>query len=53
MSKIAAIVTSGYEDSELTSPMKALKDAGHEVEIIEDMAGNTITGEHGDNKRLI
>lgn len=52
MSKIAAIVTSGYEDSELTSPMKALKDAGHEVEIIEDMAGNTITGEHGDTQKV-
>ncbi|TPR42979.1 type 1 glutamine amidotransferase [Apilactobacillus micheneri] len=52
MSKIAAVVTSGYEDSELTSPKKALEDASHSVDIIEAKAGNEIHGEHGDVQKV-
>lgn len=52
MTKIAAIVTSGYEDSELTSPKKALEDAGYTVDIIENKANTEITGEHGDKQTV-
>ncbi|GLB46378.1 putative cysteine protease YraA [Philodulcilactobacillus myokoensis] len=52
MSKIAAVVTSGYEDSELTSPKKALEDAGNQVDLIEEKAGNKIAGEHGDQQTI-
>ncbi|AYF92147.1 type 1 glutamine amidotransferase domain-containing protein [Apilactobacillus bombintestini] len=52
MTKIAAIVTSGYEDSELTSPKKALEDAGYTVDIIENNANTEITGEHGDKQTV-
>lgn len=48
MSKIAAVVTSGYEDSELTSPKSALESAGHSVDLVEGKAGNKINGAHGD-----
>ncbi|UQS84890.1 type 1 glutamine amidotransferase [Apilactobacillus apisilvae] len=52
MSKIATIVTSGYEDSELTSPKKAFEEAGNTVDIVEAKAGNEIKGEHGDTQTV-
>ncbi|TPR20139.1 type 1 glutamine amidotransferase [Apilactobacillus timberlakei] len=52
MSKIATLVTSGYEDSELTSPKKALESAGHTVDIIENASNNKIYGEHGDEQDI-
>ena len=47
MSKIAVIVTNDVEDIEYTSPVDALKNAGHEVTVIENKAGNKIKGKHG------
>lgn len=47
MSKIAVIVTNDVEDIEYTSPVDALKNAGHEVVTIENKAGNPINGKHG------
>lgn len=47
MSKIAVIVTNDVEDIEYTSPVDALKNAGHEVITIENKAGNHISGKHG------
>ncbi|UQS86060.1 type 1 glutamine amidotransferase (plasmid) [Nicoliella spurrieriana] len=52
MSKVAAIVTSMYEDVELTSPKKALEDAGNQVDIIENEANGTIEGKHGDKQTV-
>lgn len=45
--KIAAVVTDLYEDVELTSPQKALTDAGHEVVIVGEEKGKEITGKQG------
>ncbi|MFD1125388.1 type 1 glutamine amidotransferase domain-containing protein [Lentilactobacillus raoultii] len=47
MSKIAVIVTNDVEDVEYTSPVEALKNAGHQVVTIENQAGNHLTGKHG------
>lgn len=47
MSKIAVIVTNDVEDVEYTSPVEALKNAGHQVVTIETQAGNHLTGKHG------
>ena len=47
MRKIAVIVTNDVEDVEYTSPVEALKKAGHEVTVIEKKAGNQIRGKHG------
>lgn len=47
MAKIAVLVTDNFEDAELTSPVKALKDQGHDVTLIETQAGKQITGKHG------
>lgn len=52
MSKIAVLVTNGYEDSELTSPKNALENAGHSVDIIENSANKKIYGEHGDEQAV-
>lgn len=41
--KVAALVTDGYEPSELTEPMRALREAGAEVTIVSNHDG-TITG---------
>jgi protease I len=41
--KVAVLVTDGYEPSELTEPMKALRDAGAEAMIVSNKSG-TITG---------
>jgi protease I len=37
--RVAILATDGFEESELTSPMKALKDAGAEVDIISEKSG--------------
>lgn len=37
--KIAVLATDGYEQSELKSPLKALKDAGATVEIVSLKSG--------------
>ena len=47
MSKIAVIVTNDVEDVEFTSPVDALKAAGHDVTVIENEAGSKIVGKHG------
>ena len=41
--KVAALLTDGYEPSELTEPMRALREAGAEVTIVSNHDG-TITG---------
>lgn len=47
--KIAVLVTDLVEDVELTSPRKALEDAGYELVLIEKEAGKTIEGKKGTN----
>lgn len=46
--KVAEVVTDLFEDVELTSPQKALTDAGHEVVIIGEEKGKEITGKKGE-----
>lgn len=46
--KVAAVATDLFEDVELTSPQKALTDAGHEVVIIGEEKGKEITGKKGE-----
>lgn len=48
MSKIAVIVTDLVEDIEFTSPVEALKEAGHEVVVVENEKGRTIEAKHGE-----
>lgn len=43
---IALLATDGFEDSELTEPLEAIKGAGADVIIISD-GGDTITGKNG------
>ncbi|WP_100330372.1 type 1 glutamine amidotransferase domain-containing protein [Bacillus xiapuensis] len=45
--KIAVLVTDMFEDSEYTEPVKAFKEAGHEIVNIEKQAGKTVTGKQG------
>ena len=45
--KVAAVVTDLFEDVELTSPQKALTDAGHEVVVVGEEKGKEITGKKG------
>lgn len=45
--KVATVVTDLFEDVELTSPQKALTDAGHEVVIVGEEKGKEITGKKG------
>ncbi|MBA4543270.1 MULTISPECIES: type 1 glutamine amidotransferase domain-containing protein [Thermoactinomyces] len=47
MSKIAALVTDLFEDVEFTEPAKAYQDAGHQVTVIEEKKGKTVSGKHG------
>ncbi|WP_057895455.1 type 1 glutamine amidotransferase domain-containing protein [Liquorilactobacillus oeni] len=47
MSKVAVLVTDFVEDIEYTSPVEALKDAGHTVTTISPEGTETITGKHG------
>lgn len=44
--KIALIATNGFEDSELTRPLEAVRGAGAEVTVISEEEGN-ITGKNG------
>ncbi|MDO4680024.1 MAG: type 1 glutamine amidotransferase domain-containing protein [Aerococcus sp.] len=44
MAKVAIVLADMFEDVELTSPKKALEDAGHETTIIGSKAGETVTG---------
>ncbi|AKP46104.1 MULTISPECIES: type 1 glutamine amidotransferase domain-containing protein [Bacillus] len=46
--KIAVLVTDMVEDSEYTEPVKAYKEAGHEIVNIEKEKGKTVKGKHGD-----
>jgi protease I len=39
MKRVAILATDGFEESELTSPMKALQDAGAQVDIISERSG--------------
>lgn len=45
--KIAVLVTNEVEDSEYTEPVKAYKEAGHEIVNIEMEAGKMVKGKHG------
>jgi len=44
--RIALLATDGFEDSELTKPLEAVKDAGADVTIISEKTG-TFTGKNG------
>ncbi|MCM3712814.1 type 1 glutamine amidotransferase domain-containing protein [Halalkalibacter oceani] len=44
--KIAVVVTDLFEDSEYTEPVKAFKEAGHEIVTIEKESGTTVTGKN-------
>lgn len=47
MSKVVAIMTNEVEDIEYTSPYKALVEAGHNVDLVENTAGKLLKGKHG------
>lgn len=47
MAKVAALVGPEFEDVELSHPMKALKDAGHEVELLGTEGGQKLEGKRG------
>lgn len=48
MTKVAMILTQKYEDSEATSPLKALRDADFDVTIVSPEAGETLEGKQGE-----
>ncbi|NJP39114.1 type 1 glutamine amidotransferase domain-containing protein [Alkalicoccus luteus] len=48
MSKIACVMTDMFEDSEYTSPLEAFQKDGHEITVIGDEKGKTVTGKNGD-----
>lgn len=48
MSKIAAIIASDFEDSELKVPVDRLEAAGHEVTYIGTKSGETLKGKKGE-----
>lgn len=47
--RVACVATDLFEDAELTDPVQALRDAGHEVDLIAPKPGE-ITGKHGKAK---
>lgn len=47
MSKIAAVVTNYFEDSEYTEPAKAFQDAQHQITVISTEKGQSIKGKQG------
>ncbi|MCD2255694.1 type 1 glutamine amidotransferase [Lactobacillus sp. CC-MHH1034] len=47
MAKIIVPMTNLFEDVEYTEPKKALEQAGHEVTLVGETAGETITGKKG------
>lgn len=51
--KIATVITDMFEDVEYTDPVKAFKDAGHEVITIEKEKGKQVTGKQHDEKITI
>ncbi|WP_078408406.1 type 1 glutamine amidotransferase domain-containing protein [Priestia abyssalis] len=51
--KIAVLMTDMYEDSEYTEPAKALKEAGHELIIIEKEKGKTVKGKQEESTATI
>ena len=46
MAKVAFLLASNFEDSEMENPYKAVKKAGHEAVIIGNEKGITCTGKH-------
>jgi len=46
--KIAVLLASDFEDSEYEEPVKALRDAGHDVIVIGRSKGETLEGKRGD-----
>ncbi|NHI16697.1 type 1 glutamine amidotransferase domain-containing protein [Microbacterium excoecariae] len=44
--RVAFLLTDGFEDSELTAPWEAARDAGAEARLVSPASG-TVTGEHG------
>ncbi|MEJ7509077.1 deglycase [Staphylococcus simulans] len=46
--KVAIILADEFEDIELTSPKKALENAGFDTEIIGDTANHELVGKHGE-----
>ena len=48
--KIAVLLASDFEDSEYEEPVKALRDAGHDVIVIGREKGETLEGKRGDVK---
>ncbi|HWO97168.1 MAG TPA: type 1 glutamine amidotransferase domain-containing protein [Bacillus sp. (in: firmicutes)] len=51
--KIAVLMTDMYEDSEYTEPATALKEAGHELVVIEKEKGKTVKGKQGESTETI
>ena len=47
MAKVAFLLDSGFEDSEMVNPYEAIKDAGHEVVIIGNEKGYVCEGKKG------
>ncbi|MEZ4372896.1 MAG: type 1 glutamine amidotransferase domain-containing protein [Polyangiaceae bacterium] len=50
MAKVAVVLASEFEDSELTHPAVALDEAGHEVVVIGTQEGAVLTGKQGEAK---
>lgn len=46
--RVAVLATDGFEESELTSPIEALRDAGAQVDVISDHAGEIQGFKHHD-----
>ncbi len=46
MKKIATVLTEGFEDSEATSPIKALRDEGYTVKVVSPKRGEKLKGKH-------
>lgn len=50
MSKIAVVLTDLFEDVEFTDPKEAFEKEGHELTVIENEKGKTVTGKQGEAK---
>ncbi|MDN6196008.1 MAG: type 1 glutamine amidotransferase, partial [Atopostipes suicloacalis] len=48
MAKVAVIMTDLFEESEFTSPKKAILDAGHSLDLIGPEKGETAVGKNGE-----
>ena len=46
--KVAVLLASGFEDSEFDEPVRALREAGHEVIVIGAKKGEKLEGKNGD-----